>query len=155
MEDLGRILVRHPVFEGLAQEHVDLLVGCAKNVRFGTDAYVFREGQQADAFWLIREGSVALELHVPGMPALIVDTLHAGEVLGWSWLIPPHRWHNDARAVTPVRALGLDGACLRGKCDDDPELGYELMRRFAQIVADRLEATRLQLLDVYGHVVPS
>lgn len=152
MDDLRRILERHPLFEGLAAEHLELLVGCARNVRYDAGTVLLREGKPADRFFLVRSGTVALEIHAPGREPLLVDTLHAGDVLGWSWLFPPYRWHADGRAVEPVRALALDGACLRGKCDEDPVLGYELMQRFARIVIDRLQATRLQLLDVYGHV---
>jgi hypothetical protein len=82
---------------------------------------------------------------------VVIGTLEAGEVLGWSWLFAPYHWHFDARAVGVVRATAFDGACLRGKCDDDPRLGYELMRRFAAVMIDRLQWTRLQLLDVYGN----
>ena len=80
----------------------------------------------------------------------MIETIEAGEVVGWSWLFPPYRWHFDARALTPIRATAFDGACLRGKCDDDPALGYDLMSRFAQVMIERLQWTRLRLLDVYG-----
>jgi len=73
-------------------------------------------------------------------------------VLGWSWLFPPYRWHFDAHATTVVRATAFDGTCLRGKCDADPALGYELTSRFAQTLIERLQWTRLRLLDVYGNV---
>ena len=86
----------------------------------------------------------------PQRGAIAIDTVGEGDVLGWSWLIPPYHWHFDARAVEPTRAIALDGRCLRGKCDADHELGYELMKRFAQVIEQRLEATRWQLLDVYG-----
>ena len=89
---------------------------------------------------------------MPGRGAVIVETLaRRATLLGWSWLLPPYRWHFDARALDPVRAIAFDGACLRGKCDADPALGYELMQRFAQVMVERLQATRLRLLDVYGH----
>ncbi len=80
----------------------------------------------------------------------MISTLGEGAVVGWSWLFPPHRWSFDARALEQVRAVAFDGGCLRGKCDADHELGYELMRRFAAVMLERLQATRLQLLDVYG-----
>ena len=81
---------------------------------------------------------------------LMIATLGDGTVVGWSWLFPPYRWSFDARAIEDTRAIAFDGACLRGKCDSDHELGYVLMQRFAQIILDRLQAARLQLLDVYG-----
>ena len=81
----------------------------------------------------------------------MIETLHAGDPVGWSWLFAPYRWQLDARALEPCELIGFDGACLRGKCEADHELGYQLMRRFAANLVDRLQATRLQLLDVYGH----
>ena len=83
----------------------------------------------------------------------MIETLHDGDVVGWSWLFPPHRWHFDGRATAPTSLIAFDGACLRGKCDADHELGYQLMRRFAASIVERLQATRLQLLDVYGHAL--
>jgi CRP-like cAMP-binding protein len=87
---------------------------------------------------------------VPTRGAVVIETLEAGEVVGWSWLFAPYRWHFDARALSLVRATSFDGACLRGKAESDPKLGYELMSRFAQVMIRRLQWTRLRLLDVYG-----
>jgi CRP-like cAMP-binding protein len=150
METLERILSAHPFFAELDPEHLRLLAGCAANVRFDAGGFVVRAGDEADQFFLIRHGKVALELAAPGHPPLVVQTLGEGDILGWSWLIPPHRWTFDAVAVEPTRALALDGTCLRTKCEADHHLGYELLKRVAHVLAQRLEATRLQLLDVYG-----
>jgi CRP/FNR family cyclic AMP-dependent transcriptional regulator len=151
METIDTLLRDVPVFHGLRAEDLKLLAGCAGNVHFNAGAVLFREGDAADRFFLIRHGSVALELYVPARGPAIIETLEAGEVAGWSWLFPPYRWHFDARALTSVRATAFDGACLRGKCEDDPKLGYELMSRFAQVLIERLQWTRLRLLDLYGH----
>ena len=94
---------------------------------------------------------MALEVDAPGRGPLIIETLHRGDVVGWSWLFEPYRWELDARARELTRVVAFDGACLRGKCEVDHELGYQLMRRFAASLTEGLEATRLQLLDVYGH----
>jgi len=126
-----------------------LIVGCAANVRFEAGEYIFREGEDANQFYIIRHGKVALELFTPERGVLTIQTLGAGDVLGWSWLFPPYRWRFDARALELTRAIALDGTCLRNKCDEDHNLGYELVKRFAQIIIERLQATRLQLLDVY------
>ena len=151
METIDSLLRGVPVFEGLSPEELQLLAGCASNVHFDQGAVLFREGDAADTFYLIRHGSVALEMFVPARGPAIIETLEAGEVVGWSWLFPPYRWHFDARALTPIRATAFDGACLRGKCEDDPRLGYALMARFAQVLIERLQWTRLRLLDLYGH----
>lgn len=150
MEAIDTLLRASPAFEGLEPDALSLIAGCASNVRFDQGAVLFREGDAADTFFLIRHGTVALEMFVPARGAAVIETIEAGEVVGWSWLFPPYRWHFDARALTPIRATSFDGACLRGKCNDDTALGYDLMSRFAQVLIERLQWTRLRLLDVYG-----
>ncbi len=149
MENLARLLKEHPFLSGLEQRHLEFLTGCAANVRFAADEFLFKEGQESDASYLVRSGRVVLEIAVPGRGPAQLQTIEAGEVLGWSWLYPPYRWQFDARAVEPVRAIRLDGNCLRAKCEADHDLGYELVKRFLYQVHTRLERTRLQLLDVY------
>ena len=150
MHTLEPILAEHPFLKDLKQEHLELLVGCASNVRFEAGAFVFRQGQEANHFYILRDGKVAVELFAPQRGAVAIDTYGEGDVLGWSWLIPPYHWRFDARAIEPTRAIALDARCMRTKCENDHELGYELMKRFARIIEQRLDATRLQLLDVYG-----
>ncbi len=150
MQTLEPILAAHPFFTGLDERHLQLLVGCASNVRFNADEFLLREGQEANQFYLIRTGKVRLEIFTPERGPIAIQTIGEGDVLGWSWLMPPYRWSLDARALEPIRAIVLDGACLRGKCEADHDLGYELHKRFAPLIVQRLQATRLQLLDVYG-----
>ena len=150
METLAELIASSPVFAGLAEDDLALIAGCAQNCGFEDDQLLFKEGDAADTFYLVRRGRVAFELHTPDRGGLVIDTADAGDVVGWSWLFPPYRWHFDARALTPVRATAFDGACLRGKCEDDPRLGYALMSRFAQVLIERLQWTRLRLLDLYG-----
>ncbi len=152
MHTLDELIADAPVFAGLGPEHLTLIAGCAQNVGFDDNGLLFREGEAADTFYVVRRGRVALELHTPERGGIVIETIEAGEVVGWSWLFEPYRWHFDARAATPVRAIAFDGACLRGKCEDDKELGYELMKRFSQVMIDRLQHARLRLLDVYGGV---
>jgi CRP/FNR family transcriptional regulator, cyclic AMP receptor protein len=150
METLERILSTHPFFQELGSGYLDLLVGCATNVGFNAGQFLFRTGEEANQFFLIRQGRVALELSTPGGPPLVLQTLGEGEILGWSWLIPPYYWMFDARADEHTRALALDGKCLRAKCEANHDLGYELLKRFAHVMEQRLQATRLQLMDLYG-----
>jgi CRP-like cAMP-binding protein len=151
MDTIEALLHDVPLFEGLTPAEFELIAGCGSNVRFREGELLFRDGNEADTFFILRHGAVALETFVPTRGAVTIETLEAGEVVGWSWLFPPHRWHFDARALSLVRATGFDGACLRAKCEADPRLGYDLMSRFAQIVIERLQQTRLRLLDVYGY----
>jgi CRP-like cAMP-binding protein len=150
MENLDALLSRHPFFAGLAPSYLALVAGCAQNVHFRKGAYLAREGDAADRFFAIRGGRVAVETHAPPRGPITVQTLGEGEILGWSWLFPPYVWQFDARALDDVRATAFDGACLRAKCDADPALGYDLMKRLAHLVSVRLEAARRQLLDMYG-----
>ncbi len=150
IETFEKTLGEHPFFKDLPPPHLDTVVGCVANVKFEPGEFIFREGQPADHFFVVRQGKVAVEVFVPGKGAVTIETIEGGEVLGWSWLIPPYRAHFDARALTLVRALSLDGACLRTKCEKDPSLGFELLKRFNRLVVSRLEATRMQLMDLYG-----
>lgn len=150
MEGLDHIIKAHPFFAGLDPAFCDLICGCAKNARFDAGEYLFHEGAAADQFYLVRHGRVAFQLTAPGRGAVTFQTLGEGEVAGVSWLIPPYRWTFDAKALELVRAIALDATCLRGKCEADHDLGYELMKRFMPVLIERLQATRLQILDVYG-----
>src|SRR5512142_2553329 len=130
METIDALLREVPVFRGLEPAQLELIAGCGSNVHFDQGAVLFREGDAADIFYLVRHGTVALETYVPARGPAMIETLQPGEVVGWSWLFPPYRWHFDARALTDLRATAFDGACLRGKADADPRLGYDLMSRF-------------------------
>jgi CRP-like cAMP-binding protein len=149
MQTLQPIIAGHPFFRELAPAYLELIAGCAKNVRFDSGQFIFRESAAANEFYLLRQGKVALEIFVPGRGPVAIQTVSEGEVLGWSWLFSPYHWRFSARALALTRALAFDGQCLRQKCDENHDLGYELMQRFAQIMAERLQATRLQLLDLY------
>lgn len=150
MESLESILAKHPFFSGLDEKHFATIVGCASNVRFDAGSTMFRQGDEANRFYLIRHGKVAVQVPATGGTPVTIQTVGDGNVLGWSWLVPPHYWRFDAQAIEPVRAIAMDGRCLRGKCEDDHDLGYELLKRFSAIMAERLEMTRVQLLDIYG-----
>ena len=151
METIETVLRDVPLFGGLTDDQLALIAGCGANVRFHPEEMLFRDGDEASTFYVLRHGAVALETFVPSRGAVTIETLEDGEIVGWSWLFPPYRWHFDAYAAEDVRAVAFDGACLRTKCEADHELGYQLMRRFAALLIQRLQATRLQLLDVYGH----
>lgn len=147
---LVETLPAHPFFQGFDEEVIALLAGCARHVHFRPDELVFRQGRPAQHFYLVREGRIAIQVHDIAGGASILDTVEAGEVLGFSWLVPPYRWVFDARATVETRAVSFDAECLRAKCDADPAVGYALLSRVATIMHDRLEAARVRLLDLYG-----
>jgi CRP/FNR family transcriptional regulator, cyclic AMP receptor protein len=148
-EDLSDIMRQHPFLAGLSFEHMQTLIGCASNVRFADGETIIHEGQVANKFYLMRTGRVALQMDVPGKTALRIQTVGPGEILGWSWLISPFRWHFSGIVVLETRAIALDGECLRNKCETDPTFGYEMLKRLSQVMERRLDATRLQLIDLY------
>ena len=150
MEQLDQIIGEHPFMAGMKAEHFQVIAGCGRNVVFKADDYIFREGEPADHFYLLRRGSVALEVSAPGHAAIQIQTLEDGDLVGASWLVPPYRWAWDAKVLETTRLVELDAVCLRDKCEVDHDLGYELMKRLAPAIGKRLQATRLQLLNVYG-----
>ncbi len=119
MQTIDEIVAESPVFDGLTRDQLELIAGCARNVGFEQGERLFREGDPADTFYLVRKGRVSLSTHAPARGAVVIETLDPGEIVGWSWLFPPYVWHFDARAVDDVRAVAFDGACLRGKCEAD------------------------------------
>lgn len=151
MPDLEQFVVESPVFSGMSQAQLEALAGTAGNARFREGEYLFHEGGQADVFYLLRVGDVALETFAPRQGPVIIETVHEGELVGASWLFPPFRWHFDGRAIGGVRAVVFDGVALRKLSQEDQLFGYELLTRFAEPLIQRLQATRLRLLDVYGH----
>jgi len=150
MQALDELISASPVFGGMQEKHLKLIADCGRPVEVDADKYLFHAAGVADTFWLIRTGTIALELHGAGRGAVVIETLHDGEVVGWSWLFAPYRLQFDGRATEPCSLVAFDAARLRAKCDEDHELGYQLMQRFASYMAVALMATRMQLLDVYG-----
>ncbi|KAA3614338.1 MAG: cyclic nucleotide-binding domain-containing protein [Planctomycetota bacterium] len=150
MQVLDKVLSEHPFFKGFKDSTLELLGECARPVQFAAGKTIFREGEPADSFYLLTHGLVTLDIHLPGKGPVTIQTLQEGEVLGWAWLFPPAKWHFDACALQLTRAIRFDGRCLMGKLEQNPELGFELMKRFSQVIVERLQAARLQLLDLYG-----
>jgi CRP/FNR family transcriptional regulator, cyclic AMP receptor protein len=144
------ILAKHPVFKDFDKDTLALLAGCARNEHFAAGATIYNEGDGADRVYILRHGDVAVEISAPERVPIIVETLNAGDILGWSWMVPPYRHMSDARAVSEVRAVSLDAVCLRGKCDQNPVLGYQMFQHFLPHMAVRVRTLRMQLLDLYG-----
>jgi CRP/FNR family transcriptional regulator, cyclic AMP receptor protein len=149
MEAAHDMLAGQPFLVGLPDRHLARLSQLASRSVFHPGNRVFSEGGRADRFWLITAGGVNLDTHVPGRGDVVVETIGPGSVLGWSWLFPPYRWHFGAVAIETTFALCLDGAGVRRLCEQDHELGYELASRFIEVVVERLQATRMRLLDLY------
>jgi CRP-like cAMP-binding protein len=147
MQDL---LAQHPFLAGMPPAWLEPMSHQAKRSARHAGARLFHEGRPAHHFWLIISGRVALDMHLPGRGDVVVETLGPGTVVGWSWLFPPHTWHFGAVAVEETQAIEFDADGVLRLCDRDPALGYDLSRRFMGVLLDRLQATRVRLLDLYG-----
>jgi CRP-like cAMP-binding protein len=150
-KDIDALLAEHPFFKDFPPGYRGLIAGCGKNVHFDTGQLLVKSEEPANEFFAIRHGRASIEIHSAERGPLILQTLEAGDIAGWSWLFPPYRWTFDVRALEEVRAISFDAECLRGKCELDPSMGYDFMKRFARVFMERLETTRLQLLDLYGN----
>jgi CRP/FNR family cyclic AMP-dependent transcriptional regulator len=148
MGTLEPILKQHAFFKDLPQAYFDFILGCTSNVVFKSGEIILKEGEAADKFYLIRTGKVGIYISQPR--EITIQTIQEGDILGWSWLTPPYHYRFSAKAIEDVRALALDGKCLREKCEKNSDLGYELLKRLVSVFTERLEATRLQLLNIYS-----
>jgi CRP/FNR family transcriptional regulator, cyclic AMP receptor protein len=150
MRPVAELVASHPLFAGLPGGATAEIAACARNVVFSPGDLVLAEGQPADTLFLVRRGRVAIEIHAPNRGSIVVETVGPGGAVGWSWLFPPYRWQFDARALGPVGAIAIDATCLRAKADADDALGRLLVTRVAAVLLQRLQATRIRLLDLYG-----
>lgn len=150
MESLQSVLAAQPFLKWMDERHIDAIAECAVSAEFQGGQFLFRQNQDASFFFLITHGRVDVELFSAQGGPVVLQSLRSGDVLGWSWLVPPHHWRMDARAVDDTSAIALDAEKLREKMEQDHELGYELMKRFILVITQRLESARLELLSLYG-----
>ena len=143
-------LAAHPFLLGMPDGQVAALAEVAAAVDVPAGHRFFEEGGHARRFWLIRNGRVALDLSVPGRTPLIVETLSAGDLMGVSWLSPPHEWQYGAEALEPVSAFQLDGTAVLARCDADPALGFQFFVRLMTVATRRLHSSRIRMLDLYA-----
>ena len=151
MDSFVATITEHPFLQGMKPEHRKLLADCAMQTHFSQGQLIFREGDLANRFYLIEEGKVALETQTGSKRAALIQTVGAGEVLGWSWLFPPYYWHFNARAMEPTSAIFFYGTHLRDRCDEDHDFGYELMKCMTAVIIQRLQSTRSRLLAFHQH----
>lgn len=150
MKKIVDILGKHSFFQDLSPEDLAFIAGCGKNVVFEENEVIAKPGDAADEFYLIRHGQASLILEIPPHAPFIYQTLGENEILGLSWLIPPYQWTARVLASHNMRAIAINGACLREKCEKDPVLGFKLMKHLVEVLVMREESARLHLLDVYG-----
>ena len=144
---LYALIAQQPFFEGLNAAQLQLLTESALEMRFEAGQTIFDEGAPANRFYLILEGCVVLESEMADRNVIPVQTLGPGDDLGWSWLFPPYSLHLSARALEPVRTIFFYGTRLREQCEQDHELGYQLMKRIAEVATQCLQATQRRLME--------
>ncbi|MBI2093346.1 MAG: cyclic nucleotide-binding domain-containing protein [Candidatus Omnitrophica bacterium] len=149
METLETCLIDHSFFHGWEHDHLSQIAQCAEQAAYEQGQYIFREGEESRHFYAILDGKVGLEIFVPGVGPITIQTLNKNDVLGWSWVIPPHKKRFGAKATVPTKTIRFDAQALRNAFEKDPKLGYEFLKRLSTIIGQRLQATRLQLLDMY------
>ena len=149
-DNVAQALAEHEFFVGLSADSMASLASIAEVVEVEPHKMIFEEGGHADAAYAIVDGSVALEMNMAHRAHHIVQTLHRGEMLGWGWLFPPHRWAFSALALDATQLIRFEAGQMRSLWDGDSAFGYEMMKRFAHVMTDRLAATRLQLVDFYA-----
>jgi CRP/FNR family transcriptional regulator, cyclic AMP receptor protein len=146
MSEPASIVGAHPFLRGLAPDQVERLASAARHVSLPAQSRLFEEGAIAGSFWLIDAGQVALDMLVPGVGRVVIESLGRGDVLGLSWLHPPYQWRYGAVSTQPLQAFEFDAASVRAACEQDPALGYALLIRLSAVAARRLHATRARLL---------
>ena len=150
MKTIAQLLAEHPFLRGLPDDVIADLAGCALNRHFAPDQLLFRTDDPADRLYVIRTGRVALEVISSVRVPVVVETLEPGDIAGLAWMVPPYRWYLDARAVESTSTISIDAGCLQKHCEEDPAVGYVVMRRVAGYMFERVQSARVRLLDLYG-----
>ncbi len=150
METIEAVLAAHPFFKGMAPRHLAVIAACGRRVQYGAGDFLCRETDEALEFFVILSGSASVEIFSARRGPLTTATVEEGEVLGWFWFDKPLHWHLDARARQVTRAVALNVDALRSRCEEDHDLGYEFMKRYAHHLAVQFRITKLQLVDMYG-----
>lgn len=149
-KSIEQSIAEHPFFAGLPKKSVSFLASCAKKRRLVEDDVLFSHGGKADRFFLVLDGRVTVEVAAIQGPSLDLRELGPGDLLGWSWLIPPYQWHFQARAEEPSEVLEFDGAAVLRRCEEDPAFGYDLFKRFSGLMSERLAAAREKMMSEWS-----
>ena len=147
---IAKQLSEQEFFSGLPSEFIDFLAEHATERRIGRDEILFRHGDPASTFYLVRSGSISLEVPAISGPTLEVQQLGADNILGWSWLIAPYQWSFNALVQEDATLLEFDGKAILRRCESDPRFGYELLKRFSELMSERLDAARRSMMDAWN-----
>jgi CRP/FNR family transcriptional regulator, cyclic AMP receptor protein len=149
-QSIGDYLSTRAFFSELDQDYMKFLADSATEMRIKKGDVLFQQGERADKFYLLRKGQVSVQVPALMGPVLEIQTLGEGQMLGWSWLIPPYRWNFQARALEDSDLLEFDGSAILARCEKDPKFGFELFKRFAALMSERLDAARQKMMDAWN-----
>lgn len=147
MQSIENYLSSHKFFSGLDQTYIKFLAGAASELKLKEGDALFKQGERADRFYLLRNGQISIQVPALMGPIMEIQTLGEDQILGWSWLIAPYRWSFLARAVSDSEVVEFDGSAILAHCEHDPKFGYELFKRFAALMSERLDAARQKMMD--------
>ncbi len=150
MKQLENIIIANENFKTLLPEHIEQLASRASIIDLETGAFIFCQDGRADHFYMITKGSVGLEIHASGWGTVTLQSLRSGDLLGWSWMFPPYRWHFDVKTLESTQVIAFDAATVRDHFKKDSDFGCQVMKIVATNMMDRIVAARLQILDLYG-----
>ena len=149
IEPMDTRVALHPFLAGMSHQHLALLTDCAMAVQFNKGDVIFREGEQANRFYLLETGEIILTADDSSWNAVLIDTIGAGDLLGWSWMFPPYTWRFTARVTRPTKAIFFYGTILREYCERHPSLGYELLKRMTAVMNRRMQAARAKIVAIH------
>ncbi len=149
MDSINQILIAHPFFKDLTPAIIQRLIRFSSLGKFNAGQYVFTEGEEANDFYLVLKGGISLEVNIANYGPVTIENIGRGDIMGWSWLYPPFRWHFDARAKEETEVIVLNGKALRAHIEIDHELGYNLMKSMGKIMGQRLQSTRKKIIEFY------
>ncbi len=149
-QSIAEYLSKHPFFSGLDEGYIGFLADSAVETRISEGGILFRQGKPADKFFLLRSGEVSVQVPALVGPVLEIQRVGDGQILGWSWLIPPYKWNFQARVEADSLILEFDGRAVLARCEEDAKFGYELLKRFAALMSERLEAARQKMMDEWN-----
>ena len=148
-DDLFPQLKNHPFLQGMSEESIHVIADCAEHKEFADGEYLMVQNTKAEVFHLLLDGRVSLQMPV-AQGAMPIETVEPPDTLGWSWLVPPYKWHYDAVADGKTSTIMVHTPCILGKVAQDKEFGCEIYERFIQVVVDRLHGTQMQMMDIYA-----
>ena len=149
-QSVADFLSRHPFFTGLDDQYIEFLTDSAVETQIGEGGILFRQGTPADKFYLLKSGKVSVQVPALVGPVLEIQRIGENQILGWSWLIPPYRWNFQARVEEDASLLEFDGRAVLARCEEDPRFGFEMLKRFAALMSERLEAARQKMMDEWN-----